>query len=85
MDNAEVLIKIKKTLRITGDYQDDTLMELISQVKDDMVGMGVKQSVVDSQVSIGAITKGVWDRDNLHEYSLDFEKQVIRLRESGGK
>ena len=78
-----ILIRIKKSLRITGDYQDDVLSELISQVKEDMVGMGVKQSIVDSKVSIGAITKGVWDKDNLHEYSKDFEKQVIRLREKG--
>lgn len=84
MDTQELLLKIKKTLRITGDYQDDTLLELISQVKEDMVGMGVKQSVVDSTVSIGAITKGVWDKDTLHEYSLDFEKQIIRLREKSG-
>lgn len=85
MDTEEVLIKIKKSVRLTGDYQDDTLLELISQVKDDMVGMGVKQEVVDSKVSIGAITKGVWDLDNLHEYSNDFEKRVIRLREKDGE
>lgn len=81
MDNQELLIKIKNALRFSGNYQDDTLLELISQVKEDMVDMGVKREIVDSKVSVGAITKGVWDRDNLHEYSEDFEKQVIRLRE----
>lgn len=81
MDNEALLIKLKKTLRITGEYQDDTLVELIQQVKFDMVGMGVSQEVVDSAESVGTIIKGVWDRDNLHEYSPDFEKQVIRLRE----
>lgn len=85
MDNEALLIKIKKSLRISGDYQDDTLRELISQVKNDMIDMGVKKSVVDSTVSIGAITKGIWDKDNLHEYSLDFEKQIIRLREKDGE
>ena len=83
MGTEELLIKYKKSNRITGDYQDDVLIELISQVKEDMVEMGVRQSIVDSKVSIGAITKGVWDKDNLHEYSKDFEKQVIRLREKG--
>ena len=77
----ELLIKIKNALRFSGDYQNDTLLELISQVKRDMVDMGVKEEIVDSDASVGAITKGVWDKDNLHEYSLDFEKQVIRLRE----
>jgi hypothetical protein len=81
MDEQELLIKLKKSLRITGDYQDDTLLQLISEVKEDMMGMGVSEKVVNSKSSIGAITKGVWDKDNLHEYSPDFEKQIIRLRE----
>ena len=81
MDEQELLIKLKKSLRITGDYQDDTLLQLISEVKEDMMGMGVSKEVVNSKSSIGAITKGVWDKDNLHEYSPDFEKQIIRLRE----
>jgi hypothetical protein len=81
MDEQELLIKLKKSLRITGDYQNDTLLQLISEVKEDMKGMGVSEQVVNSKSSIGAITKGVWDKDNLHEYSLDFEKQIIRLRE----
>ena len=81
MDNQELLIRYKKANRITGNYQDETLLELISQVKSDMRDMGVKSEVIDSSKSIGAITKGVWDIDNLHEYSHDFEKRVIRLRE----
>lgn len=81
MDEQELLIKLKKSLRITGDYQNDTLLQLISEVKEDMMGMGVSKEVVNSKSSIGAITKGVWDKDNLHEYSPDFEKQIIRLRE----
>lgn len=81
MVEQELLIKLKKSLRITGDYQDDTLLQLISEVKEDMMGMGVSKEVVNSKSSIGAITKGVWDKDNLHEYSPDFEKQIIRLRE----
>lgn len=81
MDEQELLIKLKKSLRITGYYQDDTLLQLISEVKEDMMGMGVSKEVVNSKSSIGAITKGVWDKDNLHEYSPDFEKQIIRLRE----
>ena len=81
MDEQELIIKLKKSVRITGDYQDDTLLQLISEVKEDMMGMGVSKEVVNSKSSIGAITKGVWDKDNLHEYSPDFEKQIIRLRE----
>ena len=84
MDNETLLIRVKNAIRISGDYQNDALLELINQVKQDMIDMGVQKSVVDSSASVGAITKGVWDKDNLHEYSLDFEKQVIRLREKEG-
>ena len=84
MDTAEILIKVKRALRM-DDFQDEPLTELIEQVKADMVEMGVSERVVNSNVSIGAITKGVWDKDNLHEYSSDFEKQIIRLREKGGE
>lgn len=81
MGNQELLVKYKKANRISGDYQDETILELISQVKSDMEDMGVKPEIINSTKSIGAITKGVWDKDNLHEYSHDFEKQIIRLRE----
>lgn len=84
MDSRALLIRYKSANRISGDFQDDTILELITQVKQDMIDMGVKESVVNSSASVGAITKGVWDKDNLHEYSLDFEKQVIRLREKEG-
>lgn len=84
MDTAEILIKVKRALRM-DDFQDEPLTELIEQVKADMVEMGVSEMVVNSNVSVGAITKGVWDKDNLHEYSSDFEKQIIRLREKGGE
>lgn len=80
MEMEELLTRVKNALRM-DDYQDDVVKELIQQVKDDMIDMGVKANVVNDSISVGAITKGVWDLDNLHEYSNDFEKRVIRLRE----
>lgn len=80
MEMDELLTRVKNALRM-DDYQDDVVKELIQQVKDDMIDMGVKANVVNDSISVGAITKGVWDLDNLHEYSNDFEKRVIRLRE----
>lgn len=81
MDNQELLLKVKRTNRRTSNYDDDTLIELIEQVKQDIIGMGVEEEVANSRLSIGAIAQGVWEKDNLHQYSSDFEKQVIRLRE----
>lgn len=80
MDNQELLLKVKRTIRKTGKYDDETLLELIEQVKTDIIGMGVKEEVANSALSVGAIAQGVWEKDNLHQYTTDFEKQVIRLR-----
>ena len=80
MDNNELLLKVKRTNRKTGKYDDETLLELIEQVKTDIIGMGVKEEVANSPLSVGAIAQGVWEKDNLHQYTPDFEKQVIRLR-----
>lgn len=80
MEMEELLSRVKKALRM-DDYQDEVLEELIQQVKEDMIDMGVKPNIVNDSVSVGAITKGVWDMDNLHEYSSDFEKRVVRLRQ----
>ena len=81
MDIQELLLKVKRANRITGNYSDETLIELINAVKEDLIGMGVKEEVVNSSMSIGAIAQGVWEKDNLHQYTNDFEKQVVRLRE----
>lgn len=80
MDTQELLLKVKRTNRITGKYSDETLIELIEQVIFDIIGMGVKEEVARSKVSVGVICQGVFEKDNLHQYTNDFEKQVIRLR-----
>lgn len=80
MDIQELLVKVKRNNRWTGNYSDDTLIGLIEVVKDDIIGMGVKEEVANSKLSIGVISQGVWEKDNLHQYTADFEKQVMRLR-----
>lgn len=87
MDNEELLIKVKKGLGISGDYQDATLNVHIDEVKQYMLSAGVSQSVIDSPISIGTIIRGVsdlWDYGSgstgLSPY---FIERCIQLREKG--
>lgn len=58
---ADVLENVKKSLGITGTYQDDTLTEYIKEVKEYLLDAGVPQAVIDSEVSAGVISRGVSD------------------------
>ena len=81
MDIQEILLKVKRANRITDDYSDEVLIELIEQVIEDLIGMGVSREIVTSRMSIGAIARGVWEKDNLHQYTQDFLiNEVNRLR-----
>lgn len=56
-----LLTKIKNGLGITGDFQDDTLRIYIDEVKAFMKSAGVTQEVIESNVSVGCIMRGVAD------------------------
>lgn len=80
---ADTLNKVKSALGITGTYQDETLKVYIEEVKEYMVDAGVPESVVNSDVSAGVISRGVTDLWNygssggkLSEY---FYQRVIQL------
>jgi hypothetical protein len=82
--NDELLIKVKKGLGITGDYQDDTLLIYINEVEDFMRGAGVSDAIINSNSSVGVITRGVsdlWDYGSgstgLSPY---FKERVVQLR-----
>lgn len=82
--NEELLIKVKNGLGITGDYQDDTLSIYIDEVKDFMHGAGVSDATINSNKSIGVITRGVsdlWDYGSgstgLSPY---FKERIVQLR-----
>lgn len=89
MGAEELLIKVKKGLGITGDYQDDTLKIYIDEAKQYMLSAGVPKSVVDSSASVGTIIRGVsdlWDYGSgstgLSPY---FIERCIQLREKEGE
>ena len=58
---ADILEKVKSALGITGNYQDGTLQIYIDEVKDYMISAGVSESVVNSDMSAGVISRGVID------------------------
>lgn len=78
---ADILEKVKKSLGITGTYQDDTLKEYIDEVKEYMIDAGVSKEVANSNISAGVIARGVSDLWNygggkLSEY---FKQRVTQL------
>lgn len=88
MADNTLLDKVKKTLGITGNYQDDTLTAYIDEVKEYMIDAGVPSTVVESDKSAGVIARGVTDLWNynggagkLSEY---FYQRVVQLTYKAG-
>ena len=59
--NEQLLERVKAAIGITGDYQDETLMEYISEVKEFLSSAGVHATVLRSNKAVGVITRGVLD------------------------
>lgn len=55
------LTKVKAMLGITGNYQDETLISYIDEVKGFMSSAGVSETVIDSNSATGLIARGVAD------------------------
>ena len=82
--NDLLLMKVKKGLGITGNYQDDTLLIYIDEEQDVMRGAGVSDAIINSNSSVGVIIRGVsdlWDYGSgstgLSPY---FKERVVQLR-----
>ena len=81
-DTLTLLDRVKNSLGITGSYQDDTLTEYINEVKEYLLDAGVPQTVIDSDVSAGVISRGVSDLWNygagkLSEYFYQRASQLV--------
>lgn len=61
MTDSDLLNQVKKALNITGTYQDDTLTVYIKEVKGFMKSAGIPQCVIESEVAVGCIARGVSD------------------------
>lgn len=84
MADTTLLTKIKNGLGITGDFQDATLTVYVDEVKAFMKSAGVTEDVIESEVSVGCIMRGVADLWNygsgsakLSEY---FKMRVLQLK-----
>lgn len=75
---------VKKSLGITGDWMDETLIQYINEVQAYMIAAGVEESIINSPQCTGVIARGVADlwqygsgQANLSRY---FKERVIQLR-----
>lgn len=84
MAATTLLEKIKIGLGITGDFQDDTLNLYIDEVKVFMKGAGISESVVESEIAVGCIMRGVADlwnygSGNAH-LSAYFKQRMLQIK-----
>ena len=85
---TDILERVKKALGITGTFQDDTLVEYISEVKCYLSDAGVPAEVINSDLSAGVISRGVSDLWNYGEgklstYFYQRATQLIYLADTG--
>lgn len=81
---ADILEKVKSVNGITGNCHDETLKIHIEEIKDYMIEAGISKDVLNSDMSAGAIVKGVtdlWLNGALSEY---FYQRVTQLKYKGG-
>ncbi len=55
------LEEIKKAMNIEGDYQNDTVMLHMREVKEYLRDAGVSDRILDSERAVGILTRGVSD------------------------
>lgn len=77
---ADILQQVKSVNGITGDYHDDALNVYINETKAYMIEAGISEGVLNSDMSAGAITRGVtdlWLNGALSDY---FYQRVTQLK-----
>lgn len=88
MTEAELLQSVKSGLMITTDLFDDVLKIHIRDVKSYLKNAGVKDSVIESEDSVGVILRGVSDLWNNGSgdvnFSPYFRDRATQLALSGG-
>lgn len=75
----DLLQEVKNRLMITGNFHDNLLLGYIEDVKQFLIGGGVKKSVVESEKSIGCIAKGVSDLWLNNAFSETFKMRMVQL------
>ena len=74
MTEAEILAKVKTGLMITSPLFDEVLRLHIDEVKFYLRGAGVRETVIDSEESVGVILRGVADLWNNGSGNVTFSR-----------
>ena len=84
MADTTLLDKVKAGLGITGTFHDTTLQLYIDDVKGFMRSAGVPLNVIESDLSVGCIMRGVADLWNYGSgnatLSSYFKQRVVQLK-----
>lgn len=79
MTRVEQLEKVKQSLNISGNALDSTLGIFLDDVKLYMADAGVSATVLESEVSVGCICRGVADLYVNNDFSQYFYQRVSQL------
>lgn len=87
-DTFDMLTTVKNALNITGTYQDTALQTYIDEINEYMSAAGVAESLINTKVTAGTVTRGVADLWNYGagqgKLSPYFYERVIQLASNGG-
>lgn len=75
----DLLQEVKNRLLITGNFHDTMFLDYIEDVKNYMLGAGVKKTIVESEQAVGCICKGVSDLWINGTFSELFKQRLIQL------
>ena len=89
MTEQNLLIEVKKSLNITGNFQDEALNNYIFEVLEYLEDAGVSDAVLKSDSIIGVVARGVSDLWNYGSGGADFSpyfmQRVIQLAYKKGE
>lgn len=76
MNDTEMLVKVKKSLGVTGPYLNDKIQEDMEEVIGYLVHAGVKRD----NITPGLVARGISDLWNQNELSEYFQQRAVQLR-----
>lgn len=83
VDDITLTTNIKTRLGITGDYQNALILALANDVKKYLISAGIAEDVVNDDMSVGVISRGVADLWNFGsgdgQFSQLFIQRTIQL------
>lgn len=78
MTEENLLIEVKKSLNITGSFQDEALKNYIFEVLEYLSDAGVSDEVLQSESIVGIVTRGVSDLWNYGAGGVEFSPYFMQ-------